>query len=218
MKVTVRYFSFLRAQLGTEEVVDLDQGATLGALVDRLRAVHPVLDRAQHLRWAVNEEFAQPAMELSDGDTIAVIAPVAGGSAPYIRLDREPLDPAELLQAVSGPGQGGICLFVGVVRDHNLGRDVTSIDYEAYEPMALKVLNGIVEECEASAEGVRVAVAHRVGRLEVGDTAVVIAASAPHRAESFAAARQCIERIKEDLPVWKMEAGPSGDWWVGERP
>lgn len=219
MKVTVRYFAFLRAQLDvTQEVVDLDGDATLGDLMERLRTAHPPLAAARHLRWAVNEEFAQRAAALADGDTIAVIPPVAGGADRYIRLTTDPLDPADLLHAVSGPGQGGICLFIGTVRDHNLGKNVSSIHYEAYEPMARNMLNSIIDECEGTAAGIKAAVAHRVGHLKVGDLAVVVVASAPHRAEAFAAARYCIERIKQDLPVWKLEEGPDGQRWVGERP
>ena len=143
---------------------------------------------------------------------------MAGGAQALCRLSEEPLELSALIDAVSAPSQGGIATFVGIVRDHNEGREVTRLEYEAYDEMVLSTLAEIVAQCEALSEGVHVAVSHRVGRLEIGDAAVMIAASAPHRAEAFAACRLCIELLKQDVPIFKREVSPSGEEWIGLRP
>ena len=129
-------------------------------------------------------------------------------------LTDRPIDPAPLLETVRRPGDGGLTLFVGVVRDHNEGRAVTRLDYEAYGPMAEKEMARIAEELAALHPEARLAMRHRVGTLAVGDVAVVVVAAAPHRNEAFAACREAIERIKARVPIWKREEGPSGVHWV----
>jgi molybdopterin synthase catalytic subunit len=121
----------------------------------------------------------------------------------------------EALAAVRHPAAGGIAVFIGMVRDHNDDRPVTLLEYEAYDAMAHREMRAIAAEIEAELAGVRVAVLHRVGKLEIGDSAVVCAASAPHRAEAFRACRALIDRIKERVPIWKREHGPDGPYWVG---
>jgi molybdopterin synthase catalytic subunit len=129
-------------------------------------------------------------------------------------LTDQPIDPAPLLETVRRPGDGGLALFVGVVRDHHEGRAVTRLDYEAYGPMAEKEMARIAEELAALHPEARVAMRHRVGSLVVGDVAVVVVAAAPHRKEAFAACQDGIERIKARVPIWKREQGPSGTHWV----
>jgi molybdopterin synthase catalytic subunit len=126
-----------------------------------------------------------------------------------------PLLLEECLTAVAHPEAGGVATFLGVVRNHNEGRAVTLLEYEAYTPMAQKEMQRIAEEIEAELPGVRLAALHRVGALHVGDLAVVCAASAPHRGEAFTACQRLIDRIKERVPVWKREHGPEGPYWVG---
>ncbi|HEU4537057.1 MAG TPA: molybdenum cofactor biosynthesis protein MoaE, partial [Polyangiaceae bacterium] len=116
---------------------------------------------------------------------------------------------------VSHPGAGGLSLFVGVVRDENDGRQVSALEYHAYEAMAKSEMARIAGELEREFAGVRLAALHRVGRLAVGEVAVVCAAGAPHRGEAFAACRALIDRIKADVPIWKREWGPEGPLWVG---
>jgi molybdopterin synthase catalytic subunit len=121
----------------------------------------------------------------------------------------------EAVAAVQHPAAGGIAIFVGVVRDENEGRPVTLLEYEAYASMAHKEMRAIAAEIEREIGEVRVAVLHRVGKLQIGDAAVVCAASAPHRGEAFRACRALIDRIKERVPIWKREHGPDGPYWVG---
>ena len=121
----------------------------------------------------------------------------------------------ECVKAVQHPGAGGSCVFIGSVRDENAGLRVTLLEYQAYPSMAKQEMRRIAEEIARELPGTRLAVLHRIGRLEVGDIAVICAASAPHRSEAFAACRALIDRIKERVPIWKREHGPDGPYWVG---
>lgn len=131
------------------------------------------------------------------------------------RIRTEALSLDEAVRAVSHPGAGAVATFVGVVRDHNDGRAVTLLEYEAYGSMAEAELTRVEVEVAKSLPGARVFATHRVGALQVGDAAVVCAASAPHRGEAFAACRMLIDEIKARLPIWKREHGPDGPYWVG---
>ncbi len=133
----------------------------------------------------------------------------------HVEIREDALRVDEVVARVARPGAGGIDLFVGCVRDENDGRSVVLLEYEAYVPMALAEMKRIGEQIESSIAGVRVAAAHRVGALRVGDLAVVCAARAPHRAEAFAACRALIDEIKHRVPIWKREHGPEGAYWVG---
>ena len=126
-----------------------------------------------------------------------------------------PLSVDAVMAAVSHSGAGAVTVFLGTVRDHNEGREVTLLEYSAYESMAIAEMTRIAEEIEREIEGARVCVHHRIGELQVGDAAVVCAASAPHRDEAFRAGRLLIDRVKERVPIWKREKGPHGEWWVG---
>lgn len=129
-------------------------------------------------------------------------------------LSEAPVDPATLLAAVRRDGDGGLALFVGVVRDHNDGRRVDRLEYEAYGPMAESEMARIAEDLARSHPEAQVVFRHRVGTLRVGEVAVAVAAAAPHRSEAFAACRAGIEAIKARVPIWKREFGPSGTIWV----
>ncbi|QXJ22305.1 molybdenum cofactor biosynthesis protein MoaE [Actinomadura graeca] len=217
MQIRVLYFGIVRERIANtrEEPVTLPAGSSLRDLMGALCAAHPGLaPMSAHLRLAVNEDIAGPAHRLADGDVVALIPPVAGGADPYCRITDRPIVLDEVLGAVSGPGQGGSVVFTGYVRDNSGGKPVTELEYEAYGTMAHKTLAAIIRACEDAAPGVRVAVAHRTGRLKVGEVVVVIAASAPHRGEAFQAARDCAERLKAEVPIWKKEIGPDGEVWV----
>ena len=133
----------------------------------------------------------------------------------HVEIREDALRIDEVVARVARPSAGGIDVFVGCVRDENDDRPVVLLEYEAYLPMALAEMKRIGEEIEARATGVSVAAAHRVGALRVGDIAVICAASAPHRAEAFAACRALIDEIKHRVPIWKREHGPDGAYWVG---
>jgi molybdopterin synthase catalytic subunit len=124
------------------------------------------------------------------------------------------LDPNRVVDAVSGDGDGAVVTFLGLVRDHNQGRRVTHLIYEAYDALAIKALDRIVTEAAEQWPSVRLAIHHRTGRLEIGEASVVIAAASAHRADAFAASRYAIERIKQIVPIWKHEYFEGGDTWI----
>ena len=129
-------------------------------------------------------------------------------------ITEQPLDTHTVEAAVAHPGAGAIVTFSGVVRDNNLGKNVTYLVYEAYPPMAEKVMAQIGAEIEAQWPGARTAMAHRTGRMEIGEASVVIAVSTPHRADAFAACKYAIDRLKEIVPVWKKEVWTGGEYWI----
>ena len=134
--------------------------------------------------------------------------------SPATAITSTPLSVEAALRAVEGPGSGAVASFVGLVRDHNLGRQVLWLDYEAYGPLAERALAIIIGEAEARWAGARVAIHHRTGRMEIGEASVVIAVATPHRADAFAACRYAIERIKQIVPIWKHEHFEGGEVWI----
>lgn len=130
-------------------------------------------------------------------------------------LREAPLSVDECLAAVQSPEMGGVSLFLGIVRDHNQGRDVSLLEYQAYKAMAEKELLAIASEIESELRGTRLACLHRIGALAVGDVAVICAAAAPHRGEAFSACRELIDRLKARVPIWKREHGAEGPHWIG---
>lgn len=170
----------------------------------------------ERMRLAVNGDFVDTFTELHDGDRVDVLPPVAGG-APVVlcRITERKISLDETRKAVDHPGAGGVCIFHGVVRDHADGKAVSRLDYEAHESLAAKEMRRVLDGVVAEHPGARIAAVHRIGRLEVGDVAVCVAASAAHRDEAFSACRKAIDRIKETVPLWKKEWGPDGEaHWV----
>lgn len=133
---------------------------------------------------------------------------------PATAVTSAPLSVDAVLRAVDGPGAGAVSSFVGLVRDHNQGRKVLFLDYEAYAPLAERALGLIVEEAQTRWAGARMAIHHRTGRLRIGEASVVIAVATPHRADAFAACRYAIERIKQIVPIWKHEHFEGGEVWI----
>lgn len=214
--VQVRYFAVLRERIGlSQERFEIPADAPASGVLDAVVERHPaVAAYRSRLRLAVNEEFVAPDAPVKDGDEVALIPPVAGGVGPVLLTDA-PLSVDAAIAEVAHPGAGGIAVFLGVVRDTNAGRAVERIDYEAYGSMAIREMTKLVDELQRELPGVRVAIAHRTGALQIGEASVVVAASAPHRPEAFAACRAAIDRLKERVPIWKREQGPDGVDWVG---
>jgi MoaE-MoaD fusion protein len=219
MRVRALYFAVVRERLGRDdEEIELPAGTTAEGLMRELERRHPPLGGLRGaLKIAVNEEFASLDRVLADGDVIALIPPVAGGAGVF-RVTAEPLSLDEVVRAVTTEEHGGVVTFTGVVRRHSRGKRIVRLEYEAYRPMAERKLAEIGAQLAAEYPGVRVAIVHRVGTLAVGDTAVVIAASAPHRAAAFDACRAAIDRLKESVPIWKKEIAEDGEEWIGLGP
>lgn len=227
MDLNVLYFAHVRERTGLSgERLPCPPGASVADVVRLVVERHPSLATLlPSVRVAVNGEFAALDAPVPPGAEVVLIPPVAGGSddADDTRsgLTEAPLTEATLralTAQVSGPAHGAVVTFCGTVRDHARGRAVTRLYYEAYERMAAKQLEAVARGVEADIPGSRVAVQHRLGMLEIGDVAVMIAAASAHRAEAFDACRLVIDRLKQDVPIWKRECGPDGEEWVSDRP
>lgn len=222
MKVIIRYFAGHRDITGrAEEHLDLATGTTVGALWEQLVARYPRLGGySGRLLYAVNQEFSTLASEIHDGDEVAFIPPVSGGSSstPLFAITEQALDPAPLVALVQAPEMGAVVTFAGIVRNNFGGRTTAYLEYEAYAPMAVGVLAQLAEEARARWGTGAIAIHHRIGRLEIGETAVLIVVAAPHRHEAFEAAEQMMDRIKEVAPIWKKEIWADGaSEWVGNE-
>ena len=219
--ITLRYFALFREALGRgEERRVAPDGATVASLLDSLVAEAPALDALRvSTRCLVNQEYVAADTPLADGDEVVFIPPVSGGAGapPRFRVVDEPLRIEPLAALVEDAGAGAIITFAGVVRDNSRGRRVEWLEYEAYAPAAEKMLARIGDEMASRWPVLRSAIWHRVGRLGVGETSVVIALSVPHRQEGFAACAYAIERLKEIVPIWKKERYGDGDIWIGSE-
>ncbi len=227
MKITLRYFALWREQIGHEEETrEVAPDTTVRALIDEVTAAHPRLAALRpSTMFMVNQEYAPLGQTLADGDEVAVIPPVSGGSGAdgraaagrLFKVVATPLDVREVIAAVEEPGAGAIVSFTGSVRDNSLGKEVVALDYEAYPAAAEKMMARVADEIAERWGLRRVAIIHRVGRLTVGEASVVIAVSSPHRAEAFAACEYVLKRLKEIVPVWKKEAYTDGATWIGSE-
>jgi molybdopterin converting factor subunit 1 len=219
MAITVLYFAVAREAAGLDrEILDpTAPPATVAALREALAARHPGLARVlPRCRIAVDQEFARDGDPIPPGAEIAVIPPVSGGSGLF-RVVARPLVLDEVVEAVAGSGHGAVVTFTGDVRGETRGRRVVRLEYEAYAPMAERKLAEIGEGVGRE-HGARMAILHRVGTLAPGESAVVIAAAAPHRAPAFRACEAAIERLKLEAPIWKREVFEDGSVWVGMGP
>ena len=206
MRVTVRLFAGLRERAGwSHREVDV-------ARVGDVWSALGLGDEPPGLLYAVNKEYAEPGRELRDGDEVAVIPPVSGGA---FLLSEAALSLERVVDEVRDPRAGAIATFTGTTRVESRGRDVVHLDYEAYEGMAERVMEAIAGELLARYDLCAIAIHHRVGRVGIGDTSVVIAVSAPHRADALAACKDAIDTLKERVPLWKKEVYEGGEEWIG---
>jgi molybdopterin synthase catalytic subunit len=219
MRVTVRLFGPIREAAGAKELhVQLPEGATAGSLRTLLAGKHPeIAALGARLRVSVNRELAEPDARLADGDEVALLPPVSGGAGARCTLADRPLDPDAVAARVVGPDAGGVVTFVGAVRDRSRGHAIEHLEYEAYPEMAVQEMERICDEAARRWPGARVAIAHRVGHLAIGELAVVIVAAAPHRAEAFDACRFAIDALKQSVPIWKKEVARDGAYWVDDH-
>lgn len=218
MQVTVVLFGSLREASGVKELaVALSPAASVAELSALLARDYPVFAALpERVRVAVNYRVVERGHVLCDGDEVAYLPPVSGGGG-RCRISETPLDPEAVTALVAGPDCGGIVTFQGAVRDNARGRSVRHLEYEAYPGMAERVLEAICDEAAERWPGARVAVAHRIGHLAIGELAVVVAAAAPHRDAAFAAARYTIDALKERAPIWKKEVATDGELWVEDH-
>jgi molybdopterin synthase catalytic subunit len=205
--ITVRLFAGLRERAGygerelegVERVGDVWQALGLG-------------DEPEGLLYAVNRAYAEPGRELTDGDEVALIPPVSGGT---FRVSDEPLSLDAVVEEVADESAGAIATFTGTVRRRSRGRGVLYLEYEAYAEMAEDVMAQLAADLARKHELSAVAIHHRVGRVEIGEASVVIAVSAPHRQDALAACKEAIDSLKQTVPVWKKEVYEGGEEWLG---
>ena len=234
MTITALFFAIYRDALGRRSArVELPEGATVMALWEQCVADHPRLAALRGVtRFARNNEYVAPETPLSQGDEVAFLPPVSGGSDaghdgtgghdPYVSVTAAPLRLDDMVRAVSDGAHGAVVTFSGVVR-HTAddGRRVVALEYEAYEEMARSSMAEIVREIAARWPAITphaVAIAHRTGRLEVGEASVMIAVASPHRGAAFEACAFAIDRLKEYVPIWKKEVYEGGETsWLGLR-
>ena len=217
MNLTVRLFAVLRERAGAGELdVELPEGATVADALAVLRSGGPLAETLERLpvRLAVNREYAPDEQVLAAGDELALVPPVSGG-APEIhaRVRSEPLSLESIASLVVRDAAGAVVCFQGMTRD------VERLDYEAYAEMATEKIESILGECVA-AHGLEAAAAeHRIGPVPLGEPSVIVAVSAGHRGEAFAGAREAIDRIKAEAPIWKAEVeGEESRWVQGTTP
>jgi molybdopterin synthase catalytic subunit len=217
MKVTIKLFARLREIAGAGRLErELADGATVGDLLVALCAEFPRLaDVTARTITSVNQEFAPPDRPLRDGDEVAIFPPVSGG-ADMLRVTFDPVTLDEVARAVVQPRTGAVATFAGVVRAVSGDKEVAYLEYEAYQEMAVAKMRQIADEARARwPDVVDIAIVQRIGRLEVGDVAEAIAVSSGHRDQGcFEACRYAIDRLKQIVPIWKKEVGPSGEEWV----
>ena len=168
--------------------------------------------------FAVNQEYVRPDSLLADGDEVAILPPVSGGIDPLVEIVREPIRTEAVLAGIKAGGDGAVCLFDGIVRDNTRGRQTLHLDYEAYEEMALKQMHALRIDALAQFQVREVAIVHRLGRLLIGETSVLIAVSSAHRGAAFDACRWMIDRLKKIVPIWKHEQFADGAVWSDGEP
>ena len=217
MHVKVLFFGMLKDVTGlAHDTLELAETARLRDAFDHYCARFPQLHgMAASIACARNQEFSPPDTRLQPDDEIAFMPPVSGGSdAHHFALTRDPIDSRALVQLVQRDSDGAVVTFEGVVRNQTGGRATLCLEYEGYEPMALKTMRAIGLEIAAARDIGRLAMVHRLGRLEIGEASVVIVVASPHRAAAFAAALECIDRLKQKVPIWKKEFFADGEVWV----
>jgi molybdopterin synthase catalytic subunit len=216
--IHLRFFAGQRDIVGQPALtLRVAPGATVGDVWQQLVRDYPRLSGySGRLLYAVNQEFSTLDTVLHDGDEVVYVPPVSGGTPtpPPFLISETPLDPAPLVQLVQAASDGAVVTFAGVVRDNFAGRATAYLTYEAYPDMAQRVLAQIADEARARWPIGKAAVHHRVGRLEIGETAVLVVVAAPHRQAAFDAAGYMMDRIKEIAPIWKREhwADGSSEW------
>jgi molybdopterin synthase catalytic subunit len=226
MHVRVLFFGMLRDIVGmSREEVEFPEGADLHSVFASYASRFPRLgDLARSIVVARNQEFADPAAKLADGDEVAFLPPVSGGcdtgaleireAGNYFALTRHPIDIRGVIARLLTGAEGAVVTFEGTVRNHTKGRPTRCLDYECYESMALTMMARIGREIAAGYRVERIAMVHRLGRLLIGETSVAVIVTAPHRRAAFEAALEGIDRLKKAVPIWKKEHFMDGEVWV----
>ena len=226
MQISVLFFGVLKELVGrSSEILELPEGARVEAVLrhysqqtPRFAAILP------SLALSVNQEYSREDLVLRAGDEVALLPPVSGGLPDAstvrdeVRLVRAPIAAQAVIEKLKMPEDGAAVIFDGVVRNHTRGRRTLYLDYEAYEAMALKKMQGLAEEARSRFAIRQIAILHRLGRLEIGETSVLIVVAAAHRGPAFEACRWIIDTLKKTVPIWKKEYFEDGAVWADGEP
>ncbi len=222
MKITVLFFAGARERAGTGRVtVDVDASTSIADAVDAACSQAPGnASLPPNVMYARNGGYSEGSDLINDGDEIAVIPPVSGGSGgvSHAWITPDNIESEAVVSKVGSDSDGAIIVFHGITRDRNEGRRVLHLEYESYSPMAEDTMRQIIAEMKSRWEIGDVAVCHRVGRVDIGETSMVLAVSAVHRHPAFEASLYFVDRLKEIVPIWKKEYFEGGEVWIGETP
>jgi len=227
MRVQVLFFGLLKELVGqAADSLELPAGATVSDVLDHYSRVPRLLDLLPSVAISVNQEYTTANLSLRDNDEIALLPPVSGGGpgntpdTPVFdaRLVHSSIDREQVIAAIKQPSDGAVVIFDGIVRNHSRGRPTLFLDYEAYEPMALKELEKLAAEAGNRFSVREVVIVHRLGRIEIGESSVLIAVAAAHRAAAFDACRWVIDNLKQTVPIWKKEHFVDGAVWAQGEP
>jgi molybdopterin converting factor subunit 1 len=230
VRVRVLFFGAARDAVGHDELeLRLEPRSNVTSAFKQLLAEYPALDRfGSSLLFAVNQEYALPDREISDGDELAILPPVSGGSGAgsadvssattserdFFELTTDPIDVGAIARRVVLPECGATVTLDGYAREWTRSRRTLYLIYEAYAPMALAEMKRLGQQAHEKFEIAHLGIVHRTGRLEIGETSVVIAVSAPHRRDAFEACEWTIRELKRNVPIWKKEVFEDGEVWV----
>jgi len=233
MRVRVLFFGVLKEKLGATADMELPTGASVADLLARLAATQS-LPSLKSLAVSVNAEFAQSTHVLHEGDEVGLLPPVSGGapsaevsgeSRPdrndrrgFVALTRAPIAAAEIIAAAKQGEDGAVVVFDGMVRNETRGRQVLYLDYEAYEEMALRHMERLADEARTQFGVRHITMIHRLGRMHVGESSILIVVASGHRAQAFDACRWLIDTVKKTVPIWKKETFVDGATWADGEP
>ena len=219
MQVRVLFFGMLKDLAGfSADTLAMREGAVLGDVLAHYEKRIPQLKELMpSIAMSVNREYAGPEARLHPGDEIALLPPVSGGTGKAFLL-REKIDAQTMVDGLKRPEDGAVSVFDGIVRNNTRGRRTLYLDYEAYEEMALRQMEGLAERAIADFEVRDVAIIHRLGRLEIGETSVLIVVASAHRRAAFDACRWIIDTLKKTVPIWKKEYFEDGTVWADGEP
>jgi len=222
MQITVLFFGMLKDFAGRgSESLTLPDDATLSDVLKHFEKQIPRLkDFAASIAMSVNQEYAGPDTSLKDGDEVALLPPVSGGmsQSAHCAIVHEVIDAASIVEKIKRPEDGAAVVFDGIVRNNTRGRRTLYLEYEAYEEMALKQMEELAEQALTRFQVRDVAMAHRLGRLEIGESSVLIVVASAHRAAAFDACRWMIDTLKKTVPIWKKEHFEDGAVWAAGEP
>ena len=216
MQITLLFFATLKDIVGSRQLkVEVHAGATVADLLTQLEESYPRMkDYRPVVLTAINEEYVKQDARISEGDEVALFPPVSGGAGAIYQITRDAIDAQKIAREMLRGEDGAICIFEGVVRNNSKGKRTLHLVYDAYETMALKKLEeiGIFVRQAWDIDGI--AMIHRLGRLEIGETSVAVIVTSAHRRAAFDACHYAIDKLKKIVPIWKKEFFEDGEVWV----